>query len=96
MPDTTPPMPAQTSLAVQFGHAVGGDGVLRVVIQFVTGAATTAYAIDLDKADQAADQIAEGIKAAAAQARRQRSGLIVPDMPVPDVSQLTGPNGHRH
>ena len=98
MTENTPPQQLP-QLAAQFVHAVGPDGVARIMVQFGSGRVGATIAIDLDKADTAADQLAEGIKAAAAQARRALSGLVIPQVQIPaDIAQLVNaqaPNGHK-
>lgn len=49
------------------------------MVTHMMGGASFTYGIALDTADQVADAYADNIKAAAADARRKRSGLVLPE-----------------
>lgn len=68
---------AGDGIAMMFGPAKTPDGAYWVSIGVQFGLTAYQFALPLDTADEQADAIAEGIKQAAAEARRQRSGLVI-------------------
>lgn len=68
---------------VGFAYAKADDGTWWVSVTHQSGSMSVTYGINVDQADTVADQMAEAIKATAAEARRARSGLILPTDPAP-------------